>query len=351
MLCVLWLAPGSTGVPQMLLMSVMPRYFASLRTRRFASLPPIELATVLRSGLYSLNTILELKVVSQISQFPHAFNSHENDEVRRYIADRLAPIADDCTYIEFAEDLVSNGTWYSPSRGAMYFEGTNILVKVEGVFASDDPSDIDGGGVLFSAHLDSVSTAPGATDDAIGIVTMMQMVEYFSKPEHRPRRTAVFLFNNAEEDGLNGAHAFFEHPWAKLTTAFFNLEGAGSGGCVLCSSCHRGCAVLGSGCSCFLCLADGQSCSEPRPWMLRAASPRISLSTRTGTLSAQTGSRAVSSAARRTTRFSRRALKVTHCPCSRHRYSHSNACRSSPRAAGHRLLVLHESGILPHQVR
>ena len=62
-----------------------------------------------------------------------------------------------------------------------------------------------GNAVLFSAHLDSVATSPGATDDGMSVVSLVQMVEYLSK--NRPRRTFVANINNGEEDGLNGAHS------------------------------------------------------------------------------------------------------------------------------------------------
>jgi Zn-dependent M28 family amino/carboxypeptidase len=75
------------------------------------------------------------------------------------------------------------------------------LVKIDG----SDPGYQDHGGVLFSAHYDSVSTAPGATDDGMGVAVLLHMVKYLA--ENRPRRTAVFNINNGEEDGLNGAHA------------------------------------------------------------------------------------------------------------------------------------------------
>ena len=68
----------------------------------------------------------------------------------------------------------------------------------------DGTSTSAGGGVLFSAHYDSVATAPGSTDDGMGIVTLLQLVQYFAK--NRPLRTAVFNINNGEEDGLHGAH-------------------------------------------------------------------------------------------------------------------------------------------------
>ena len=59
--------------------------------------------------------------------------------------------------------------------------------------------------MLFSAHFDSVSTAPGATDDGMSVVALMHMIDFLSR--YRPRRTAVFNINNGEEDGLHGAHA------------------------------------------------------------------------------------------------------------------------------------------------
>ena len=149
-------------------------------------------------------------------------HSHANDDVHEYLLDRLRPIVTSQDYIHLSEDLVSNAT-YVTDRGATYFESTNILVKIDGTDAKSD-------GVVFSAHYDSVSTAPGATDNGMAVVTLLQMVQYLAVPERRPRRTAVFLFNNGEEDGLNGVHMFFEHPWANLTSSFVNLEGAAAGG-------------------------------------------------------------------------------------------------------------------------
>ncbi|KDR69783.1 hypothetical protein GALMADRAFT_160274 [Galerina marginata CBS 339.88] len=104
----------------------------------------------------------------------------------------------------------------------VYFEGTNILVKFDGTEESTE------GGVLFSAHYDSVSTAPGATDDGMGVATVLQLVKFFA--EHRVKRTAIFNINNGEEDWLNGAHAFLKHPWSELADIFLNLEGAAAGG-------------------------------------------------------------------------------------------------------------------------
>ena len=109
-----------------------------------------------------------------MSQF---YNSHSNDVI--------------------CDDLISNGS-LSSSATAVYFEGTDILVKINGTSASAS-------GVLFSVHYDSVSTALGSTDDAMGGVTLLQLIQHFA--ENRSIRTAVFNINNGEEDWLNGAHA------------------------------------------------------------------------------------------------------------------------------------------------
>ena len=126
--------------------------------------------------------------------------SRQNDEVRKYILERVQTIASTSSFITVDNDLVSNATYsHTNSNVAVYFEGLNILVKVEGLQSQLD-------GILLSAHFDSVSTAPGATDDGMGVVTLISLIEYFSK--HRPKRTLVFNINNGEEDYLNGAHAY-----------------------------------------------------------------------------------------------------------------------------------------------
>ncbi|KAH7911326.1 hypothetical protein BJ138DRAFT_937247 [Hygrophoropsis aurantiaca] len=164
----------------------------------------------------------------QVAARPHPFNSHANDIVRSHILSRVEAIASEHPHVTVYDDLVSNASWasglLSAKPYAAYFEGNNVLVKIDG----SDRDFADKGGFLLSAHYDSVSTAPGATDDGMGVVTLLQMVQYFA--ERRPQRTVIFNINNAEEDGLLGAHAFMEHPWSNITDIFLNLEGAAAGG-------------------------------------------------------------------------------------------------------------------------
>ncbi|KAJ5279094.1 hypothetical protein N7478_004466 [Penicillium angulare] len=174
----------------------------------------------------------------------HPYNSHQNDEVRSWLLERVNAISQ--SSIATAEvktpdvfvfdDLTSNLTSIDGPTG-VYFEGNNILVYIRGWEDSQEnwwetpgKSPVGKGGVLVNAHFDSVSTGFGATDDGVGVVTCLQLVRYFTRPENAPRRGLVVLFNNGEEDYLNGARAYSQHPMSKFPHTFVNLEGAGAGG-------------------------------------------------------------------------------------------------------------------------
>jgi Zn-dependent M28 family amino/carboxypeptidase len=74
--------------------------------------------------------------------------------------------------LEIIDDLNSTVKYAAKSRQVgVYFEGTNILVKVTGSGRNDSEA------VLFSAHFDSVPVAPGATDNGIGVVGTLQLLE------------------------------------------------------------------------------------------------------------------------------------------------------------------------------
>lgn len=173
----------------------------------------------------------------------HPYNSHANDDVRSYLLSRVKDIIKSkklgSDQVEVLDDNVSNVTFASGST-TVYFEGTNIIVTIRGS-EDDEPyhspqSSPPGerrpgnGGVLVNAHYDSVSSGYGATDDGVGVVTVLQLLTYFTEPKNWPKRTVVLLLNNGEEDFLNGARAFMRHPISQIPHTFVNLEGAGAGG-------------------------------------------------------------------------------------------------------------------------
>ncbi len=173
----------------------------------------------------------------------HPYNSHRNDEVHDWLLKRIESIVkenDGSAYI--FEDNTSNLTFSSAGFAAtsgvsVYFEGTNLIVYVPG--KEDDTSkwwqDSNGkpstrNAVLVNAHYDSVSTGFGSTDDGVGVICVLQLLKYFTTSGNKPKHGLVLLLNNGEEDFLNGANVFSQHPMSKIVRTFLNLEGAGAGG-------------------------------------------------------------------------------------------------------------------------
>jgi Zn-dependent M28 family amino/carboxypeptidase len=57
---------------------------------------------------------------------------------------------------------------------------------------------------LFNDLNYSVSTGFGATDDGMGVTTVLQLIRFFTTPGNEPKRGIVAMLNNGEEDFLNG---------------------------------------------------------------------------------------------------------------------------------------------------
>ncbi|CDO95859.1 unnamed protein product [Kluyveromyces dobzhanskii CBS 2104] len=165
-----------------------------------------------------------------ITEKPHPYTSHFNDDVHDYLLQRVTHISKGSDFIQISDDYgqgisklfkhidVFNDS--STDTKLVYYESSNVLVKVEGTNPSLP-------GLLLSAHFDSVPTSYGATDDGKGVVSLLALLQYYS--ENQPERTIVFNFNNNEEFGLLGATIFTYNKWFKLVSYVINLEGTGSG--------------------------------------------------------------------------------------------------------------------------
>jgi len=207
-----------------------------------------------------------------ISEGFHPYNTKKNDVVRNWLLQRIDQIlvANKAEYsvqgaknaaflgasvattsngssaspVIVFNDLNSNGTWSAAgSNTSVYFEGNNIMVYIRGtrdgstnwwMHSGDDEEEESAAppshGVLVNAHYDSVSTGFGATDDGVGVISVLQLIKYHTTPGNQPKRGLVALLNNGEEDFLNGAKAFMRHPISRFPDTFLNLEGAGAGG-------------------------------------------------------------------------------------------------------------------------
>ncbi len=83
--------------------------------------------------------------------------------------------------------------------------------------------------VMLAAHYDSVPAGPGASDDGIGVATVLEVAHLLKA--NPPRRPVLVVITDAEEAGLVGGAAFAaEDPLAKRVGAVINFEARGTTG-------------------------------------------------------------------------------------------------------------------------
>jgi hypothetical protein len=95
--------------------------------------------------------------------------------------------------------------------------------RVRNVIAVLDPT--AGKALLLNAHYDSVPVGPGASDDGMGVATLLEVASIL---KDRPlKRPVILLFNEGEELGLVGARAFLADPLSRSVDSLINLEARG----------------------------------------------------------------------------------------------------------------------------
>lgn len=225
------------------------------------TVPPAPRSSTPLDGVNLTESWLDL---SWISSGFHPIDSQKNAEVKAYLLKRVKDILErnelDYKVVETSPtavgsalekkhvepkpvtvfvDGLSNVTFvddFRKERWTCYGESENLLVYIRGEDDEDEDwwdndEKYEGqAGVLVNAHYDSVSSGFGATDDGVGVVTVLQLISYFTTDGNQPKRGIVALFNNGEENGLYGAHNYLRHPLSQFTHTFLNLEGAGAGG-------------------------------------------------------------------------------------------------------------------------
>ncbi|HUU38645.1 MAG TPA: M20/M25/M40 family metallo-hydrolase [Candidatus Desulfaltia sp.] len=108
--------------------------------------------------------------------------------------------------------------------------GANVIGLIEGA----DPV-LKDELIILGGHLDHLGRLwelmPGANDNATAVAVMLGVAEAMSKCPVKPRRSVMFLFFGAEEQGVAGSEFYVNHPVFPLekTAAFINMEGPGSG--------------------------------------------------------------------------------------------------------------------------
>lgn len=146
-----------------------------------------------------------------IGDTPHPVGTPAHDAVRDRLAARLRTLGYD---VAFQQRFACN-----PS--AFCAPVTNLIARAPGQSGADS--------LLVAAHYDSVPAGPGASDDGLGIATLVEVARAV-RAEHF-RNTIVFLVTDAEEAGLLGAEGFVtDGDASKGIAAVINVDCRGSSG-------------------------------------------------------------------------------------------------------------------------
>jgi Peptidase family M28 len=150
---------------------------------------------------------------------PHPMGSAANVKVRDAIVSKLSSLG--------YKVEVQSGWVCNPRSGCGH--PTNIVATLEGPNHADP---LRNDSVLLAAHYDSVAAGPGASDDGVGVVAVLEIARIMAAdaafPTHHP---IVILISDGEEGGLLGAMLFArEHPLTKQIRTAVNMDARGTSG-------------------------------------------------------------------------------------------------------------------------
>lgn len=153
--------------------------------------------------------------LKEITKAPHSTGTKENARVREYIVSV-------CEDLGLATEVQHTTAIYSIGTGLLSGQVYNVIARLKGLNSSK--------AVLIMAHYDSQPNAMGAGDDGAGVAAMLEVARLL-KAGKPLQNDVLFLFTDAEEDGLLGAQAFVkESPILKEVGLVLNFEGRGNSG-------------------------------------------------------------------------------------------------------------------------
>ena len=142
---------------------------------------------------------------------PHPMGSAAHDSVRDRIAARLRDLG-----------------YLVQIQQAFACDGYNTCGDVANIIARR-PGDPARPGIVVAAHYDSVPAGPGASDDGLGVATILEIARLIRQEPFR--NPPILLIDDGEEAGLLGAEAFVaDEGLRKSTGAVINVEARGTNG-------------------------------------------------------------------------------------------------------------------------
>lgn len=187
-----------------------------------ATTPPSPVAADAPATTFSAaRAMTDLRTVARA---PHPTGSVENGHVQFVLMNRLAVLGMEQEFTVSSMARRANkrlDDWRGRPAPAP------SLINITGVLPGRDRSLP---AVLLMAHYDSVWGSPGAADDGVGVVTIIETVRAI-RAAGQQRRDLIVLFSDGEELGLEGAVSFFENDaLRKRVGVIINLEARGGGG-------------------------------------------------------------------------------------------------------------------------
>jgi hypothetical protein len=196
------------GIAAILLMALLA-ILAIHQLRPTSAVPPGAPALEFSSGR-------ALTHIKAITHKPRPLGTAEHSAVRDYILNELTTAG---LIPEVQRTTATNSLGNAGLRAATV---ENITARLKGTSNTR--------AILLVSHYDSVPASFGASDDGSGVGVLLETLRAL-KSGPALNNDVIFLFTDAEEIGLLGAHAFVnEHPWAREVGLVVNFEARGTGG-------------------------------------------------------------------------------------------------------------------------
>jgi hypothetical protein len=144
-------------------------------------------------------------------QRPHTADTDADDLVRNRLVGELRQMG------------LSPVVRDSQACNELYKQRGVSCARVRNVIAILGPA--NGRALLLNAHYDSNPAGPGASDDGMGVATLLGVARVMK--DQPLRRPIILLFNEGEELGLVGARAFLDDPLSRQVDSLINLEARG----------------------------------------------------------------------------------------------------------------------------
>ena len=93
-----------------------------------------------------------------------------------------------------------------PKNATIILRGEDDKVKTQNVVSVIKGTEFENELITLTAHYDSVSFSKGAYDNGTGVISLLQIYEYFM--QNKPKRTLKFIWCGAEEMGLLGSKEY-----------------------------------------------------------------------------------------------------------------------------------------------